>query len=92
MKENVTIGDIYQSGTAYSGFLTYEVSGETAQFWRLTVLEWSRDLVNEKGVMYRTAETIKVRKRPDGFMWKGGLGSLRKVYEPRTIRDRPSDV
>lgn len=71
----MSIGAIYTSGGPSSGGIKYWLyERETEYFAFLRKLKWSENLSDEEGVMYRSQESVRVKRRRDGGLWKDGLG------------------
>lgn len=79
------IGTLFFSGVLLRR-RTWEVERITPKMLILRELEWSRDVVNENGVMYRTSNTIRVKM--GNYLRKPGIGFLDVLLEKREVRDR----
>lgn len=59
-------------------------------FVRLTRLEWSDDLVNEAGVMFRTDETIRFKSKGERYLYSAKIGGFIPARDQITVKERES--
>lgn len=79
-------GTVYATGSLYGGGTKYWVLDKmTVHFLTFRKLRWSEDFVNEKGVMYKTDEALRVKvgKIP----YKNGVGAFREYDQPVTVKE-----
>lgn len=82
------VGTILNSGN-FSTPHMWEVVSNSGKTMQLCELIWSPDMVNEKGCVYRTPHTIRVKVRPNGIICHRAYGSFELRQHPVTVIKSP---
>lgn len=73
------MSEVYTSGIGYDK--RYWIAAKrTTHFITFQRLRWSEDLMNERGVMYPTDETVRVKDAR--HLWRRGYGIFSKHDDP----------
>jgi hypothetical protein len=66
----------YKTNVSLAGCKRWAKIGSTKNFATFCLLEWSRDLVGELGVMFLTGTTVKVKNIGADTYYKKGIGKF----------------